>query len=368
MSIPPAHHVSGGEPLLHPSPYEQGFYGQPVEPQMPNMQSSYPQETISLAAPTPLPPAPRPSDLTIEVSLTESEPTTSGSKLRPTARKNVVPNPKRPTMAGVKLQQKKLSRPFRSPVVHPPVRLAPKPPSTSSEPLVSSANSIHLKEASGTIKSTTAVASSSSQPTDTKIKHRTTRAAAQFKSPLSSAAAASSDEAALVRLTPTIQSLERKLQLLRRALKVREDVEEEALEGLASKWTEAGREAAHEVWDAVKDNPSGEGSSVGDRKGKKRGMEDNWGWDDSGDSKKKKTNEEPEQNWGWDVVPVSEHGGDDDHAGGGGEEVVSDNQQEEEENEETAQPTIGTMLMQLGIAPETLGWDEEEGRFMDNLK
>jgi len=367
MTASHQHLESGGSAPVHHSPYEQSFYNQAMD--APNIHDPYPQETITLAAPIPQQPAHPARELTIEPGPSDSDPGGSTLKPRQTSQKNVVPNPKRPTLAGVKLQQKKLSRPFRSPVVHPPVRLAPKPPTTSSEPLVSSANSVHLKEISGiAIKPAATVAASSSQPVDTKIKHRTARASAQFKSPLSSAASVNSDEAALVRLTPTIQSLERKLQLLRRALKVREDVEEEALEGLASKWTEAGREAALEVWDAVKDNASGEGSSgMSDKKGKKRAIEENWGWDDSGDTKKTKTGEEKQGNWGWDVVPVSEHGRDEDHAEAD-EEVTSDGQQEDDGSEDTAQPTIGTMLLQLGIAPETLGWNEEEGTFVDKLQ
>jgi hypothetical protein len=34
-----------------------------------------------------------------------------------------------------------------------------------------------------------------------------------------------------------------------------------------------------------------------------------------------------------------------------------------EDEEPRRQDTLGTMLMQLGIAPETLGWNEEEENF-----
>jgi hypothetical protein len=143
-----------------------------------------------------------------------------------------------------------------------------------------------------------------------------------------------------VRLTPTIQALERKLQILKRAVKVREDVQEEVLEGLVKKWTEAGREVAWEVWNLVKDNAS----SDGDRK--KRTFKGSWGWESPGDAKKPRS-EEMERNWGWDVVPISGRS------------------EEEEEEEEAPKDTLGTMLWQLGVAADTLGWDEEEGTFID---
>ncbi|PPQ68842.1 hypothetical protein CVT26_001676 [Gymnopilus dilepis] len=292
-----------------------------------------------------------------------TESTDESTKSSRATRKNAAPNPKRPTLAAVRLQHKKLSKPFRSPVVHPPVRLAPKPPTVPSEPLVSSAKSAYLKESSSA-KSPSTEASTSQKTLDSKIKHRTTRAASQFKSPLASSSS-NPDEAALVKLTPTIQSLERKLQLLRRALKVREEAQEDVLEGLVNKWTEAGREVAQEVWDTVKDSASESegGGGRGDRKGKKRAIEESWGWDESSGSKKARQDGE-ERNWGWDVVPVSDRGekGVEEEGGGNGEEYAAS----QETNEEVPQPSLGTMLMELGIAPETLGWNEEEGGFVDN--
>lgn len=298
---------------------------------------------------------------------------------------NVVPRPKRTTLAGQRQQQKKLSKPFRSPVVHAPVRLAPKPvppespvsviktgtslPSLSKDDEATSKTEQLQANAAASSSSAPSSSSSSSKTTDAKLKHRTARASSQFKSPLG-ASATPLDQATLVRLTPTIQSLERKLQLLRRALKVREDVQEEVLEGLVKKWSEAGREAALEVWDAVKDNASSEDVQGGSQgKGKKRAIEDSWGWDDSGDRKKPKE-EESSRNWGWDVIPVSERGeqeADHPETEGGGDEPAAPEAHEEEAEEESApQPTLGTMLLQLGIAPDTLGWSEEEGAFADD--
>lgn len=282
---------------------------------------------------------------------------------------NVVPRPRRPTHAGQRQQQKKLSKPFRSPVLQAPVRLAPKPPALQiPTPLVTATKTVDHRKASVATSSPTkgqdsnAVASSSSQTLDANVKHRTQRASSQFKSPLP-ITSTPLDEATLVRLTPTIQSLERKLQLLRRALKVREDVQEEVLEGLVKKWSDAGREAAWEVWDVVKDNANPEEGQGGSQsKGKKRSMEENWGWEESADQKKPRV--EDERNWGWDVVPVSENEGGDVLPEEQDTSVAE--QQEAEEGEEGApQPSLGTMLIQLGIAPDTLGWDEDEGNFVD---
>ncbi|KIM45844.1 hypothetical protein M413DRAFT_23662 [Hebeloma cylindrosporum] len=326
--------------------------------------AEYPQENacfIPLPSPQPttsiwIPPAQQ-----TDIDNDKIEPLADKAQAHRTAPRTVIPAPKRSTVAGQRAQQKKLTRPFRSPVMQ---RLAPKPSAGPSTSFMSS-DTVVLNEVTAvppTAKiveeSGNAVAPASSHTLDTNIKHRTTRAASQFKSPLTTTSTASADEAALVRLTPTIQSLERKLQLLRRALKVRENLQEVVLGGLVKKWTEAGREVAWEVWDNVKDNASSEGRG-NLMKGKKRAIEESWGWDESGGSKKPKE----DRNWGWDVVPVSDRGTESEQVG---ETVVGSLEREEEADEEDVpHATVGTMLIQLGIAPQTLGWDEEEGTFVD---
>jgi len=164
------------------------------------------------------------------------------------------------------------------------------------------------------------VEATSTEPVATK--NRTKRAAAQFKSPL---APGSANAISAVRLTPTIQAMERKVQLLKRALKVKTEGEEETLVNLVKKWTEAGREAAYELWGLVKDMGDG---------GRKEG------WNGNG-------------SWGWagydELNPVK----------GRKEKEASC------EEEERHVDTLGTMLKQLGIMPLTLGWNEEEEVFMD---
>ncbi|KAJ7774291.1 hypothetical protein DFH07DRAFT_124765 [Mycena maculata] len=244
------------------------------------------------------------------------------------------PNPKRPTLASQKLQRRTLAKPFRSPAMKRPItpESAPPPPP----------------------KETTSIERSAIDP-EAKKKHRTQRAAGQFKSPLSLAASASLPSS--VRQTPTIQALEHKVQVLKRAVKVKKDGEEETLQGLVKKWTEAGREVAWEVWELVKDNDSGGGDDWGKDSCEsglgKRKLEDSWGWNEGSGGKKTKV-EETERNWGWDVSPTT---GNDDHS--------TEQRVETIDEEEKPRETLGTMLMRLGIAPATLGWNDDEGEFVD---
>ncbi|KAJ7507515.1 hypothetical protein B0H11DRAFT_2218358 [Mycena galericulata] len=263
----------------------------------------------------------------------EEEPARGGGELLEEITTTQPPNPKRPTLASQKLQRKTLTKPFRSPAMKAPKALESAPPP------------LPKKEAM-----------SLEQPTidyDLKKKHRTQRAAGQFKSPLSLDVSASLPSS--VRQTPTIQTLERKVQVLRRAVKIKKEGEEQTLEGLVKKWTEAGREVAWEVWGLVKDNESGGGDDWGKDSGTgKRRFEDSWGWNEDSGSKRIKV-EETERNWGWDVSPTTDR---DDHP--------AEQRIESTVDEDKPKETMGTMLMRLGIAPATLGWNNEEGEFVDN--
>jgi hypothetical protein len=125
-------------------------------------------------------------------------------------------------------------------------------------------------------------------------KSHTSRAAKQFKLPLSVSPPSSSGSSfSAVQLAPTIQSLERKIQVLKRAIKVKRDGEEEELEGLIKKWKEVGREVAWEVWGLVKDNKlGGDQDGWSKREGMsgkataKRGFDEGWGWDENDDARK----------------------------------------------------------------------------------
>lgn len=270
------------------------------------------------------------------------------------------PLPKRATLASQKLQHKKLATPFRSPVMkkakldlqaQPGTKLNPESAfrpggnSTGKETITETVDTQSRDLTTGRLTPL--------EKSDLKTRHRTVRAAAQFKSPLN--ASSSSNLMTSVRLTPTTQGLEMRLQTLKRALKVRQDRQEAVLENLIHKWTAAGREVAWEVWSLVKDNSSDEaGWGTKRREGIKRGYEDSW--EDQGKGKK-----ERERHWGWDVVPRTE----DVQETADTDEDTPIVQQEDEE-EPKLRGTLGTMLMQLTINPATLGWSEDEGAFVDD--
>jgi len=182
---------------------------------------------------------------------------------------------------------------------------------------------------------------------DIRTKYRTTRAATQFKSPLTGDAATKLGK--MVRMTPNIQALERKSQILKRALQIRQEDQERTLEELARKWTDAGREVAWELWALVKDN----GTSEYDVSNKVKGLwplnDKGWGWNEP-------TNEERSRNECLYMSGIETDGA-----------CRNDEYNQAAEMEEgPLQNTLGIMLRQLGIDPETLGWDEGEGTFIDN--
>lgn len=146
-----------------------------------------------------------------------------------------------------------------------------------------------------------------------------------------------------MRLTPALQALERKLQLLKRAIKVKGDNEEEVLIKLAGKWIEAGREVAYDVWDATKD-----ACDFGAKTTLIRGP---YGTNDRN------------TNWGWDTKPgdASEQSCDLDPS----EAPCTARQLTPEEDDDASCHTLGTMLRQLGIAPEIFGWDDDKEIFAD---
>ncbi|KAK0498406.1 hypothetical protein EDD18DRAFT_87879 [Armillaria luteobubalina] len=264
----------------------------------------------------------------------------------------LAPGPKRPTVMSHLRQHKKLSTPFRSPLIKKENDQFISPLPAVSKLMVPAAKTIMRSEVEPVEVKHTVL-------NNPKKKHRTVRAAAQFKSPLS--AAASSNVMPSVRMTPTIQSLERRVQVLRRAVKVKKDGEEELLESLAKRWTEAAREVAWELWDLVKDNGANEGGSWSREPKHKRGFEESWGWEEKGDQKRLKI----ENSWGWDEPQRKEGGEDEDQMQG--IEPRDENDDARDEGEDKPENTMGLMLRQFGIAPDTLGWNEEDGMFAESL-
>lgn len=134
--------------------------------------------------------------------------------------------------------------------------------------------------------------------------------------------------------------LEHRLQVLRRAVKVKEEKDEEVLQHLVTRWTEAGREAAYELWDLVKD--------TGDLQGKSSALGSCWG---------RGTTLSGDKNWGWDKPEDDVNNRVDWHSTEDGNAITCE--------EDETRNTLGTMLRQLRIDPATLGWDEQMETFID---
>lgn len=223
---------------------------------------------------------------------------------------------RRQTATSQQRSRKKLMTPFRSPAI---VRTTP-PALSDQRPALSSSNS------SPPLPLAARPTPPNAAKTMTKLA-MSSRAAAQFKSPM--AARSAGCARSLVLPTATIQALERKVTTLRRAIKIKRDEDEEKLASLAKKWREAGREAAYELWDIVRDLVPNSADAPTSGSGSWRS---GWGWDGK---------DEPEvENAEEDAMKVDE---------------------EEEKPEET----LGVMLRKLGIDPETFGWNDALESFVD---
>ncbi|KAH9943117.1 uncharacterized protein BXZ73DRAFT_97172 [Epithele typhae] len=187
-------------------------------------------------------------------------------------------------------------------------------------------------------------------------KHRTARVARPFKSPLpnpddpsgpapmgppsTSLATPSSSSASSAAAAATIRALQSQAQTLRQAVRIKlappADSDPE-LARLAGKWTVAGREVAWALWERVRDMDPGSAAGAGgfgDEVGRKRGM-----WEEEAGPAKKRARMD-------------------------GEGQMLGEDEDEGLEDEVVQHTLGVMLRRLGIDPVTLGWDEEEGDFV----
>lgn len=180
-----------------------------------------------------------------------------------------------------------------------------------------------------------------------------------------------------------VQALETQVQTLKRAIRIMEKNEDEELERLGKKWISVGRDVAWELWKVLKEQKSG---SWGDddeyltmtKTKTKSSASSGWGYED--DTKKHGPN--TADGWGWaqstssqakatgnslwvsasevedaDTADASRTGIDEDDTEDG---EGDDNKFKEQED------SVGMMLRQLGIATETLGWDDVEGEFVED--
>ena len=122
-----------------------------------------------------------------------------------------------------------------------------------------------------------------------------------FKSPLSSLSSSTTKCVS----SPNIQALERRLQLLKRAVKIKADGEEKKLEELITKWRSVGREVSWEVWSVVREQ--GQESSWGIEPSEQRsglgGLRRSWGWDNTAGHEQETSFE---SNWGYATVDGDE--------------------------------------------------------------
>ena len=232
------------------------------------------------------------------------------------------PAPQRATLASQKLSRRKLAAPFRSPLQIKPKSMQPATPTPIE---VIQDRFAEVPRAGYKIIPNSAQETTPGSQSNARSLIRSSRAAAQFRSPLGKAPEHASRP--IVLPNQTIMNLERKVAILRRAVKIKRDGDEDLLKGLAKKWRDAGREAAYELWSIVRDL-STEG-------GETRGNDRDTGW-----------------------------GRDERDERGGSRE--GDPDAEEDGYVEKQESTLGLMLRQLGIAPETLGWNDEEETFVDD--
>ncbi|KAF9782578.1 hypothetical protein BJ322DRAFT_161410 [Thelephora terrestris] len=241
------------------------------------------------------------------------------------------PQPKRSTHLSQHREHAKLKTPFRSPVTAATKdcpRYKDTAPSSEPDPPSSPAPASDDRAA-------TEGSSPQKPKEDMMVRVRTPRASAQFKSPLS---AATGSEAGRMRrvvsASPNVQALQLRLQTLKRAIKIRNDGEGEKLEMLANKWTNVAREVAWEVWSVVKDNVQ-DVSKLGSGRG---GFQDSWGWTGEGAKDGAVNMDRPR----------------------GEDEILS-----EDDEPPVPEDTMSLMLRKMGIDPSSLGWNEEEGEFVD---
>jgi hypothetical protein len=126
-----------------------------------------------------------------------------------------------------------------------------------------------------------------------------------FKSPLSSLSSSTTKSLS----SPNIQSMERRLQLLKRAVKIKAGEEEEKLEQLITKWRSVGREVSWEIWSVVRNQgqDNGWGVEAPEQRPGLGSHERSWGWDNTDGDKKEGGFE---SNWGYAIIDENGSGED----------------------------------------------------------
>ncbi|GJE84582.1 hypothetical protein PsYK624_006580 [Phanerochaete sordida] len=311
-------------------------------------------------------------DLEEETSTAKRARTTSYSPPLP-------PNPKRHTMLGQKRAYKKLVQPFRSPLVNIEDVLAGKDhvyatgrARSVSKPPAKDEPEGNTSPARSHDDGETASDALNEPKKLVATRDRTANAGRPFKALVIQPGAATSTLAA--KTGSTLQALQARAQKLKQAVKIRDERERgdgQSLEALVHKWRTVGRDVAWLVWDTVKDLDPGDSLKIVPAKGgwgddevgpRKKGREEfadggfkeGWGWDDGKGAGGKQGGFDG--SWGWDDKKEEEHEGQAD-------ECLEEKMEVDEESP-MMDHSLGTMLRHLGIDPETLGWDDDEGDFV----
>ena len=277
------------------------------------------------------------------------------------------PNPMRSTLASQRRQHKKLTTPFKTPLLPDARKMSSKHESYSTTKRLRPTD-VDTERESTQKSSISSLAREGSKP-PAPLRY-SQGAARQFRSPFvqrpltlvpknRAVSTLNAPKATSSSAAPTIQALQTKVQKLRQAIKIKhESVGEDGtkLEALIKKWKTVGREVAWQVWETVKDtevgtsNRFGGGHRWGDDEspimGKKRGFDNSWGY---GNEVKRARTESYDGGWNREDSSLN---------------AVQDDP-ESDEGGNAGHHTLGTMLRYMGIAPETLGWDENEGDFVD---
>ncbi|KZT37622.1 hypothetical protein SISSUDRAFT_829484 [Sistotremastrum suecicum HHB10207 ss-3] len=178
-----------------------------------------------------------------------------------------------------------------------------------------------------------------------------------------------------------VRALEAQVQTLHRAIKILEKNEDEELELLGKKWVSVGRDVAWELWKVLKEQTSGSWGNddeyLSTSKSKpKASSSANWGYSDESKQDVRASND----GWGWAQTNSDTGKSSGDSLWTTGTHVVPENDHspavEHEDDTEGSdhdnstfkdqEDSVGTMLRQLGIASETLGWDDAEGEFVED--
>ncbi|KAG9016956.1 hypothetical protein FRB93_009486 [Tulasnella sp. JGI-2019a] len=403
--------------------------------------SSPAREVAVIISPSPSPPTP-----TIDTAIDASIPHSTPLKRR-AENLDTLPPPKRAALIGKVKPHPSLSTPFKSPLMVSGKGAQFKTPLSSGSGATPSSNtaltgisgrpSTPLLTHTSRFKATEAdPATESPLPSPShsnKAKSRrpsASSASRPFKSPVIKPknGSATSTSSALIVSNPSsslgeslrIAALEKKLQLLKQAARIKAEDSEAQLEGLVIKWKKAAQNAAEDLWGMLKssgdwgsgggDGGGGDGASwgFGDDKSRQDGNR-SWGYGEpdmereapyaqegfdepeylappspsvverqllatlNGPFKPRNTllHATEERQGRWSRGTEFESGDCDGYPVDAPERPECDTLNRDEEvdhakhEEKGKGSNLGGMLISMGIPPEALGWSDEEGEFVD---